>query len=167
MFAFMLLGIWLILYDGPRSTLGKDIFAFIVIVIPSFIFVVLGLSILLKIKPAIEFLESGLKWNVSVISKGYVEWGNIKSVATVNYRGNWFVNLELEDLNQFISEHPFFRRQIYHFMINRQWPISPASIPGTGIKGTSAGKLTAEIKKRIKHLTKTLTPTGAQNAPPG
>ncbi|MGH8605078.1 MAG: STM3941 family protein [Gammaproteobacteria bacterium] len=147
---FIMLAMYLILSPSPRNTAPKQALAFIGIVLPSFALFIVVLSSLIARGPAIVLSDSGLRWNVSLIVRGQVKWQEIQSVSCVQMGGAWFVNLNIADLDAFIATQPFATRLIHRWMVKHQWPVSPASLPGTGVIDATAGKIAQQVRKRLE-----------------
>jgi hypothetical protein len=147
-----LLGVYLTLGYAHRQNLPSylsAIMAFVGIVVPCTALLIVVSSTLFTTGPAIELSDTGVRWNASLLVRGHVEWREIQSVSCEAIGGAWFVTLHLTDLDAFIARQPLLTRLVQRWMVNTGWPISPASIPGTGVVGTSAGKIAKQLRTHL------------------
>jgi hypothetical protein len=145
---FLLAGVWVLFFPSkPPPVLEQVVMVPVTALLA--VTIIFCFKQLLRFSPVIEFLDSGLKWNLSFMNGGFVRWEEIKSAQCLCYGGTWFVNLDLENLDAFVARQPFLRRMIHKLMIKYHWPVSPASVPGTGIIGGSAETIAKQIRKRI------------------
>ena len=139
----------LLLHDGPRDSVVKD-GMLLLATTPLVAMFLVGLSGLLTVGPAIEINESGIRWNISWMSRGALQWSQIKAVRCARIWGTWFVSLEPHDMQAFVAMQPLLRRALYRAMLRHGWPIAPTSVPGTGLRNGSAGTVARHVRRRLK-----------------
>lgn len=147
--AWMVMCLLLLLHDGPRDSVVKDAMLLLANT-PLVAMFLVGLSAVLTVGPAIEIDELGIRWNISWMSRGALQWSQIRAVRCARIWGVWFVSLEPHDMRAFVEEQPLLRRALYRAMLRHGWPITPTSVPGTGLRNGSAGAVARHVRRRLK-----------------
>lgn len=149
---FLALGIFLMLHEGPRASVFRDVLIFLCVVAPSAALLCVAASGLLVFGPAVILTDRTIAWDVSLMCKGELAWSEVESVSCMDYSGVWFVSLEPRDLPAFLARQPWYRRLIYRALIYYRWPVTPTCVPGTGLRDGSADAIAKHAKRCMRKL---------------